>query len=57
MTNSTQQMLEAAAAERAYQAHLDTLTVREAIRPLERRKNLRLAALVASMPILDRRGR
>lgn len=56
-TNLTQLTLDEAHGERAYQAAVAAITVREAVRPLERRKNARLAALVASMPILDRRGR
>lgn len=55
--NATQQLLDQAHAERVYQADLAALRMREQVRPLERRKNMRLAALVASMPIIDRRGR
>lgn len=42
----TQQLLDTAHAERAYLDQLDTIAVREAIRPLERRRQHALAELV-----------
>jgi hypothetical protein len=44
--NMTQQLLDTASAERAYLGQLETIAVREAIRPLERRRQHALAELV-----------
>lgn len=46
MTNHTQALLDTATAERAYLGHVDAIAVREAIRPLERRRQHALARLV-----------
>lgn len=46
MLNATQQLLDTAAAERAYHAQLGTIATREAIVPLERRRQHALAAMV-----------
>lgn len=46
--NMTQQLLDTAHAERAYLTDMEAIRVREAIRPLERRRQHALAALVVA---------
>lgn len=54
--NPTQLVLDEALAERAYACQLSIIGTREAVRPLERRRQLQLARLIALTPIC-RRGR
>ena len=53
-SNPTQAALEASAADRGWEAQLSLIATREAVRPLERRRQTRLAALVALTPICRR---
>lgn len=52
--NPTQASLDAAGAERAYEAALALISTREAVIPIERRRQTRLAALIAMTPICRR---
>lgn len=52
--NATQDLLETAAATRAYNGSMLALAAREGIRPLERRRLQRLAAFIALTPICRR---
>lgn len=53
--NATQAALNMAAERRAYVALIESAELREAIRPIRRRRIAKLAALVAASPIGERR--
>ena len=52
--NAIQDLLDAATADRAHEAAVCAIAAREAVRPLERRRMHRVAALVALTPICRR---
>lgn len=53
-TNPTQLTLDRANAETAYEAHVAAIRVREGVRPLERRRLHRVAALIGLTPLCRR---